>query len=136
VSIRNLDALFRPESIAVVGASNRPGSVGSVVMRNLLGAGLEGPIMPVNPGRRAVAGVLAYRDVAALPEPPALGVVCTPAPTVPGIVEALGRRGARAVVVLTAGFSESGGEGAGLPGACSKPRGRAARGSSGRTAWA
>ena len=105
MSIRNLDALFEPRAIAVVGASNRPRSVGHVVTRNLLRGGFQGPVMPVNPDQRAVAGVLAYPDVTQLPQPPDLAVVCTPPETVPELVARLGDAGARAVAVLTAGLA-------------------------------
>ena len=90
MSVRNLDYLFKPESVAVIGASNRSRSVGQAVMQNLLAGGFGGPVMPVNPRHEAVSGVLAYPDVAALPLAPDLAVVCTPAPTVPGLIEALG----------------------------------------------
>ncbi len=104
MSVRNLEYLFRPRSVAVIGASNRPQRVGTVLMRNLLEGGFEGPIMPVNPKHASVAGVLAYPDVAGLPVTPDLAVICTPAPTVPGLVDELGRRGTRAVIVITAGL--------------------------------
>jgi acetyltransferase len=106
MSVRNLDKLFEPASVAVIGASNRPLSVGSTVMRNLLAGGFEGAIMPVNPKYKAVAGVLAYPDVSALPVAPDLAVICTPAATVPGLIAALGERGTRAAVVLSAGLRE------------------------------
>jgi len=105
VSVRHLDSLFHPASVAVVGASRRERSVGDVVMRNLLRAGFAGPILPVHPEAGAVAGVLAWRRVADLPLAPELGVVCTPPETVPGLVDELARAGARAVVVLTAGLA-------------------------------
>ncbi len=105
MSVRNLDALFEPQSVAVIGASNAPGSIGGVVMRNLLKAGFAGPIMPVNPKYRAVAGVLTYADVASLPLAPDFAVVCTPPGTVPGIIQQLGERGTRAAAVITAGLS-------------------------------
>jgi acetyltransferase len=89
----------------VVGASNRPGHVGSVVMRNLLRGGFEGPVMPVNPKYQAVAGVLAYPDVKSLPVVPELAVICTPPAVVPGVAGALADAGARAAIVLTAGLS-------------------------------
>ncbi len=104
MSVRNLEALLRPRSIAVIGASVRAGSVGAVVMRNLLRAGFAGPVMPVHPEYEAVAGVLAYRDVAALPVTPDLAVLCTPAASVPDLVAGLGARGTRAAVVVGAGF--------------------------------
>jgi acetyltransferase len=106
MSLRHLDQLFRPDSIAVVGASNQEGTVGRVVMRNLLEGGFAGPILPVNPKHEAVAGVLAYRSVRDLPRKPDLAVVCTPAATVPGVVDELGALGCRAAVVLTAGLGQ------------------------------
>jgi len=103
MTVRNLDALFRPQSIAVVGASNRSDTVGAVAMRNLLAGGFDGPVMPVNPEHEAVAGVLAYPDVASLPSAPDLAVVCTPLATVPPLLAELGELGTRAAIVLTAG---------------------------------
>ena len=79
MTTRNLDALFRPRAIALVGASNRPASVGQVLARNLLESGFEGPVMPVNPRERAVRSALAYRSVAELPTAPDLAVIATPA---------------------------------------------------------
>ncbi|MDJ0947502.1 MAG: GNAT family N-acetyltransferase [Alphaproteobacteria bacterium] len=105
MSVHNLDKLFKPGSIAVIGASNRPGAIGALVMRNLLEGGFEGPIMPVNPKYKAVAGVLAYAEAADLPIVPDLAVICTPPATVPGLIETLGKRGTRAAIVLTAGLS-------------------------------
>jgi len=106
VSVHHLEGLFEPRSVAVVGASDRPGSVGAVLLRNLLTEDFPGPIMPVNPGHRAVGGVLAYPDVASLPERPDLGVVCTPPGAVPGVVADLAAAGARAAVIVTAGLSD------------------------------
>jgi len=103
-----LNYLFNPSSVAVIGASDRPQSVGAVVMRNLLAGGLAGPIMPVNPKRRAVAAVLTYPDVKALPVTPELAVICTPAAAVPGIIADLGERGTRAAIVLSAGLDSRG----------------------------
>lgn len=105
MSVRNLEYLFRPKSVAVIGASTKPRSVGITVMRNLLEGGFGGPIMPVNPHYEAVAGVLAYANVASLPRAPELAVICTPPPTVPKLIEDLGSRGAKAAIVLTAGLS-------------------------------
>lgn len=104
MSIRNLSHMFCPTSVAVIGASTRPNSVGATVMRNLLAGGFEGPIMPVNPKYEAVRGVLAYPNVAALPRTPDLAVICTPPTTVPGLVSELGQLGTKAAVVLTAGL--------------------------------
>ena len=104
MSTRNLDKLFKPQSVAVIGASNRPYAVGTVVMRNLLLGGFLGPIMPVNPKRNAVAGVLAYPDVESLPITPEMAIICTPPATIPSLIDDLGRKGTHAVICLTAGL--------------------------------
>jgi acetyltransferase len=106
MSTRNLEHLLKPTSVALIGASKRPNSVGAVVARNLLKAGFDGPVMPVNPRHEAIEGVLAYRDVASLPVTPDLAVIATPPDTVPGLVGDLAQRGTRGIVVITAGFSE------------------------------
>jgi acetyltransferase len=103
MTVRHLNKLFRPTSVAVIGASERKGSVGNLVMHNLLEGGFDGPIMPVN-HHRAVAGVLTYKGVPELPETPDLAVVCTPPTAVPQIIRELCERGTRAAIVLTAGL--------------------------------
>jgi acetyltransferase len=105
MSVRYLEHLFKPRSVAVFGATNREKAVGNLVMRNLLQGGFMGPIMPVNPNHKAVCGVLAYPNVTSLPEQPDLAVICTPPKTVVGLIDELGARGTRAAVVLTAGLS-------------------------------
>lgn len=104
MSVRNLDHLFRPQSVAVIGASERERSVGAVVMRNLREGGYSGPLWPVNPKHDSVGGLRAWSSVDALPQAPDLAVICTPAATVPGIITELGRKGTRAAVVLSAGL--------------------------------
>jgi acetyltransferase len=108
MTIRNLDAAFRPRSVALIGASRRAHSVGAVLAQNLLQGGFDGPIMPVNPHGSAVGSVLAYPDVASLPMVPDLAVIATPPPSIPALIGELGARGCRAAVVITAGFSEGG----------------------------
>lgn len=108
MSIRNLDKMFRPRSVAVIGASDKPNSVGSALMTNLLRAGFNGPIIPVNPKAAAVHGIMAFKDVASLPITPDLAVIATPPGTVAPLVAELGSRGTRAAVILTAGFAEGG----------------------------
>ncbi len=109
-----LDELFRPASVAVVGASNRPGKVGTSLFRNLLTAGFQGVAYPVNPSWKSVSGVRCYPDVKALPEAPELGIVIVPAPAVAATVAELGRAGARGAIVISAGFREVGERGAAL----------------------
>ena len=106
MSIRNLDKMFHPRSVAVIGATDKPHSVGAALMGNLLRAGFNGPVLPVNPRATAVHGIMAYADVKSLPLTPDLAVIATPPDTVPALIEELGRRGTRAAVVLTAGFAE------------------------------
>lgn len=106
MSIRNLDALFSPSTIALIGASNRPGSVGAVLARNLFDAGFAGPVLTVNLRERAIRSTLNYHTVSELPLVPDLAIIATPPDTVPGLIRELGERGCRAVVVITAGFGE------------------------------
>ncbi|MCI4360860.1 MAG: CoA-binding protein, partial [Thermoplasmata archaeon] len=102
------DELFRPSSVAVIGASNRPGAVGSSLFRNILRSGFTGVAYPVNPAWRSVSGVRCYAGVSDLPEAPDLAVVVVPAPAVARVVEELGERGTRGAVVISAGFREVG----------------------------
>jgi acetyltransferase len=106
MTIRNLDALFQPKAIALIGASNEPNSVGAVLARNLFETGFQGPILTVNPHERAIRSALNYRSVAELPLAPDLAVIATPPAPVPGLIAELGARGCRAAVVVTAGFGE------------------------------
>ena len=108
MSIRNLDKAFKPQSVALIGASTKDHSVGQVVAKNLFHSGFNGPIMPVNPKHRSIEGVLAYNSIAELPIVPDLGVIATPPDAVAETVRALGEKGCRAAVVLTAGFGEGG----------------------------
>jgi acetyltransferase len=106
MTVRNLDALFKPKAIALIGASNRPRSVGQVLAGNLFEAGFRGPIMTVNPREQAIRSTLNYRSVAELPMTPDLAVLSTPPDTIPGLIGELGARGCRAAVVVSAGFGE------------------------------
>lgn len=103
----NLEALFKPTSIAVIGASNVPRSAGAVVMRNLLGGKFLGPVMPVTGKVEAISGVLTYKDVETLPLTPDLAILCSPLETVSETIKQLGRRGTRAAVLLGNGQAKS-----------------------------
>src|SRR5690606_3300348 len=105
MTIRNLEAIFRPRSVALFGASEREGSLGRVVMQNLLAGGFDGAILPVNPKHRRVLGRPCHADAASMPETPDLAVLAVPAREVPRIVAELGARGTRGVVVVSAGFN-------------------------------
>ncbi|HET8728659.1 MAG TPA: acetate--CoA ligase family protein, partial [Alphaproteobacteria bacterium] len=108
MTIRNLDSLFKPGSVALIGASRRSQSVGAVLARNLLKAGFDGPVMPVNPRERSIESTLCYSSIDDLPLTPDLAVLTTPPPAVPGLIAELGRRGTKAAVVISAGFGEGG----------------------------
>jgi acetyltransferase len=82
-----LDAIFHPTSIAVIGATEKPGSVGRTILWNLLSSPFGGTVYPVNPTRPAILGVKAYPSVAAIGEPVDLAVIVTPSTTAPGIVD-------------------------------------------------
>jgi len=105
MSVRNLRQLFAPKSVAVIGATDRPGSVGATMLRNLREGGFKGPVYPVNPKYTSIGGQQAWPDVASLPAVPDLAIICTPPQTVPGIVRALGELGTRAAIVMSAGVA-------------------------------
>ncbi|NUQ66086.1 MAG: bifunctional acetate--CoA ligase family protein/GNAT family N-acetyltransferase [Pirellulales bacterium] len=111
MSILNLDKIFDPHRVAVIGASDTPTSVGYTVLRNLIGSGFRGVVYPINPKRESVQGIQAYKDVFSLPHAPDLAVVCTPAASVPPLVRSLGEVGTRGIVIISAGFREIGEEG-------------------------
>ena len=108
MSIRHLESLFKPRSLAVIGASRREGSLGAVLAANLMSADFTGPIYPVHPKAEEIGGLTAFPSVADLPETPDLAVLATPPETVPGLIEQLAARGTRGAVVITAGFGEGG----------------------------
>ncbi len=110
----SLDPVFKPQSVAVLGASATPGAVGSILMRNLLGNPFGGVVYPINPKRRAVHGVHCYPSLAALPERVDLAVIATPAATVPNLIENCVAAGIPAAIIISAGFSELGAEGRAL----------------------
>ena len=111
MSIRNLEKIFDPKAVAVVGASDDTHSVGYTLFRNLRSSGFEGPVYPVNPRRDTVQGVRAFPTVGKLPGAVDLVVVASPAASVPHVIEQCGRAGILGVVVTTAGFREVGEEG-------------------------
>jgi len=110
----DLDSLFSPKSIAVIGASNRQGSVGRAAFTNILLNEYTGTVYPVNPKEHSISGVRAYPSVLDLPETVDLAVVIVPAPIVPSIVEESGRKGVKGLVIISAGFKEVGPDGAEL----------------------
>jgi acetyltransferase len=103
MSTRNLDKLMAPKSVAAIGASARPGSVGAAVTRNLLGGGFKGEIHLVNRKGGTIAGRPVWRSLSELLSPPDLAVIMTPAATVPGLLRELGAKGTKAAVIVSAG---------------------------------
>jgi acetyltransferase len=107
-----LNAIFEPKSIAVIGATEKPGSVGRTLLWNLISNPFGGTVFPVNAKRSSVLGIKAYPNLAALPQPVDLAVIVTPAPTVPGIISECVASGVKGAIIISAGFKEIGPEGA------------------------
>jgi acetyltransferase len=107
----SLDPLFRPDSIAVIGASRNPGTIGYQIVDNLVRHGFQGVVYPVNPKARAVHSIQSYPSVAEIPGPVDLAVIVVPKDYVLGVVEECGEKGVRGIVVISAGFKEVGGDG-------------------------
>ncbi|MCK4678191.1 MAG: bifunctional acetate--CoA ligase family protein/GNAT family N-acetyltransferase [Bacteroidales bacterium] len=111
MSLKKLDNIFRPQRIALIGVSNNPDSVGGITLRNLVGGGFPGVVYPVNPKREAVMGIPCYPDVKNLPKTPDLAVIMTAASFVPGIINDCGEAGINGIIIMSAGFKESGEKG-------------------------
>jgi len=107
----NLDALFYPTSVAVIGASRQPGSVGHSLLANLIDSRFQGIIYPVNPRAKGILGLKCYSSVLEIPDPIDLAVIIVPAPVVNQILEECGQKGIPAAVIISAGFKEIGGAG-------------------------
>lgn len=107
MTIRNLAPLFQPRSVAVIGGSNRAGSLGERVLSNILDGGFGDTVFAVNPKRVEIDGVRWVDSIAALPEIPDLAIIVSPAATVPGVIDALGTLGTKVAVVITAGFENA-----------------------------
>ena len=101
MSIRNMDSLFEPASVAIVGASLRPDRMGTQVMNNMAESGFAGAIWPVNPKYEQLRGIPCYPRLSALPRAPDLAIICTPPDTVPALIADLGARGTRGAIILT-----------------------------------
>ncbi|MFT3732184.1 MAG: bifunctional acetate--CoA ligase family protein/GNAT family N-acetyltransferase [Hyphomicrobium sp.] len=106
MTVRNLNHLLAPRSVALIGASDRPGSVGATVRKNLFQGGFTGEVSLVNPKYSEIDGRKCYASVADLPAPPDLAVLATPPATIVGLIEELGAKGTRAAVALAAGLGD------------------------------
>ena len=109
-----LDAIFAPKNVAVIGATETPGTVGRTILWNLISNPFGGTVFPVNPKRPGILGIKAYPSIAAVPEQVDLAVVVTPAPSVPGIIGECVNAGVKGAIVISAGFKETGPAGAEL----------------------
>lgn len=109
-----LEVMFKPRSVAVIGATERDASVGRTIVWNLMSSSFGGTIFPVNPKRTSVLGIKAYPDVTAVPDEIDLAVIVTPAATVPSVVDDCAAVGVKACIIISAGFKEIGPEGVAL----------------------
>ena len=107
MTIRNFEALFKPKSVALIGASPKPASVGLITAQNILADRFAGPIWLVNPKYSTISGQVCYPSIAVLPDAPDLAVLVTPPQTIPPLISELGAKGTRAAVVITAGIRGS-----------------------------
>ena len=112
MSYKNLQPIFNPRSVAVIGASRETGTVGYAVMDKLINAGFTGVVYPVNPKARAIRGVRAYPSILDITDEVDMAVVIVPAKAVPGVMQQLGEKGVKGAVVISAGFKETGAAGA------------------------
>jgi acetyl coenzyme A synthetase (ADP forming)-like protein len=110
-SVNALKLFFEPRAVAVIGASRQRGTIGGEILHNLLSYGFKGAVYPVNPGADAIEGVPAFPTVEAIPGPVDLAVIVVPAAKVVEVAAACARKGVKALVVISAGFSETGKEG-------------------------
>ena len=109
--MRTLEPLLSPRSVAVIGASRRRDSIGGAILHNIIEQGFQGPVYPVNPKATHVQSIPAYPSVAAVPGPVDLGIIVIPAGHVLEAAAACGEKGVKALVVISAGFKETGEEG-------------------------
>ena len=107
-----LDCIFHPRSVAVIGASEREGSVGRTLLWNLIRSPFGGTVFPVNPQRHSILGIKSYTDIASVPELVDLVVIATPAPTVPQVIRECVAAGVKGAIIISAGFKEIGEKGA------------------------
>lgn len=107
----NLNVFFNPKSIAVIGASREPGKVGYNVLRNLIEGGFPGELYPINPSAEEILGLKCYRNIRDVPANVDLAVITVPAKIVPSVVEDCGLKGVKGIIIITAGFGETGVEG-------------------------
>ena len=101
-----MDAIFNPGSVAVIGASDNPGKLGSHVMRSLIEGRYPGKIFPVNPGKDEIMGIKTYPSLSQVPDTVDLSIIVLPAEQVPKIIKECQEKGVKGIVLITAGFKE------------------------------
>jgi acetyltransferase len=111
MNVHNLDPIFNPQRIALIGVTTNPNSVSGKVLINLVSGGFRGVVYPVNPDNEAVMGIPCYPNIKSLPKVPDLGIICSPAEKVAGVVKECGEMGIPGVIIISAGFQEIGEEG-------------------------
>jgi acetyltransferase len=114
MDVHNLNRFFNPKRIALIGVTANPNSVGGKLLANLVGGGFDGVVYPVNAEREAVLGIQCYSDIKSLPKTPDLGVICAPSVQVPDLVRQCGEAGILGLIIVSAGFKESGPDGKAL----------------------
>ncbi|MEA3477055.1 MAG: GNAT family N-acetyltransferase [Bacteroidota bacterium] len=108
MALKTLDKIFKPRRIAIVGVSSNAQNVGNIALKNLVAGGFNGVVYPINPKHEAVMGIQCYPDIDSLPKVPDLVVICTGAKSVPGLVKQCGEAGILGLIIMSAGFKESG----------------------------
>ena len=110
-SIIQLDAILKPKSVAVIGASTSPDKMGHEILKNIIDSGFNGAVYPINPKADIILDLICHKSVKDIPEPPDMAVIIIPARFVPQAVQECGEAGVKGVVIITGGFSEAGDEG-------------------------
>ncbi len=108
MSQHHLKPLFAPKSVAIFGASDKPDSIGQIVMHNMRQSGFKGGLYPINPKHQSVQGAPAFANLGQLKQSVDLAVIATPAATVPAIIEQCGQHQVKAAIIISAGFAETG----------------------------
>lgn len=131
-----LDAIFRPKSVAIIGATEKAGSVGKALLDNLTDAPFRGELYAINPKYKELGGLRCFKSILDCPAPVSLAVIATPAPTIPQLIEDCGKAGVKGAIVISAGFKERGAEGEFLENRPSISPAGTASGSSAPIVWA
>jgi acetyltransferase len=108
MNIHKLNNIFNPKRIALIGVTSNPNSVSGKVLSNLVSAGFQGVVYPVSPDKEAVMGITCYPDLKSLPHVPELAIICSPAEKVPAVIRECGKIGILGIIIMSAGFKETG----------------------------